>query len=201
MAPGARAVHRAHPAPASDGSKRLIDPSSSVLEAYAPRRCPGTSSTSRRAARGPARCASSSTCSASWASRDRSESGAPGTRNPDHLRENLAAVEVQLTTPEIAELDAAFAELVVARWPHERAADEGRRVIPPRAPWPVLTDLERACSRSWRGGGPLSRPSRWTSRTPSEWIGAPGRTRTCDRPLRRRLLYPAELRALVRLGP
>ncbi|CAI8728364.1 conserved hypothetical protein [Pseudomonas brassicacearum] len=26
-------------------------------------------------------------------------------------------------------------------------------------------------------------------------IGAPGRTRTCDHPLRRRMLYPAELRA------
>ncbi|CAO3305862.1 protein of unknown function [Pseudomonas sp. JV551A1] len=26
--------------------------------------------------------------------------------------------------------------------------------------------------------------------------GAPGRTRTCDHPLRRRMLYPAELRAL-----
>ncbi len=30
--------------------------------------------------------------------------------------------------------------------------------------------------------------------TPS---GAPGRTRTCDHPLRRRMLYPAELRALI----
>lgn len=27
--------------------------------------------------------------------------------------------------------------------------------------------------------------------------GAPGRTRTCDHPLRRRMLYPAELRALL----
>jgi hypothetical protein len=27
--------------------------------------------------------------------------------------------------------------------------------------------------------------------------GAPGRTRTCDHPLRRRMLYPAELRALI----
>ena len=30
-------------------------------------------------------------------------------------------------------------------------------------------------------------------------IGAPGRTRTCDHPLRRRMLYPAELRALINL--
>jgi hypothetical protein len=29
--------------------------------------------------------------------------------------------------------------------------------------------------------------------------GAPGRTRTCDHPLRRRMLYPAELRALMNL--
>ncbi|CAI8969962.1 hypothetical protein EMIT053CA3_90068 [Pseudomonas donghuensis] len=28
-------------------------------------------------------------------------------------------------------------------------------------------------------------------------IGAPGRTRTCDHPLRRRMLYPAELRAHI----
>ncbi len=27
--------------------------------------------------------------------------------------------------------------------------------------------------------------------------GAPGRTRTCDHPLRRRMLYPTELRALL----
>ena len=29
--------------------------------------------------------------------------------------------------------------------------------------------------------------------------GAPGRTRTCDHPLRRRMLYPTELRALIHL--
>ena len=31
---------------------------------------------------------------------------------------------------------------------------------------------------------------------PEPKYGAPGRTRTCDHPLRRRMLYPAELRAL-----
>ena len=33
-------------------------------------------------------------------------------------------------------------------------------------------------------------------RFPSDWLGAPGRTRTCDQPLRRRELCPAELRGL-----
>ena len=32
---------------------------------------------------------------------------------------------------------------------------------------------------------------------PEPKYGAPGRTRTCDHPLRRRMLYPAELRALL----
>lgn len=37
----------------------------------------------------------------------------PGTRNPDHLRENLAAIDLQLTAAEMAELDSDFAKLVV----------------------------------------------------------------------------------------
>ena len=37
----------------------------------------------------------------------------PGTRNPDHLTENLGAVNVKLTPAEVAELDVAFAKLTV----------------------------------------------------------------------------------------
>jgi aryl-alcohol dehydrogenase-like predicted oxidoreductase len=37
----------------------------------------------------------------------------PGTRNPDHLTENLGAINVQLTPAEHAELDAAFSKLSV----------------------------------------------------------------------------------------
>ena len=37
----------------------------------------------------------------------------PGTRNPEHLRENLGAIDIQLTAGELAELDAAFAKLHV----------------------------------------------------------------------------------------
>lgn len=37
----------------------------------------------------------------------------PGTRNPDHLAENLGALNVQLTHEEITELDAAFSKLKV----------------------------------------------------------------------------------------
>jgi aryl-alcohol dehydrogenase-like predicted oxidoreductase len=37
----------------------------------------------------------------------------PGTRNVNHLRENLGAIQFQLTPPEIAEIDAAFAKLTV----------------------------------------------------------------------------------------
>jgi aryl-alcohol dehydrogenase-like predicted oxidoreductase len=37
----------------------------------------------------------------------------PGTRNSNHLRENLAAIQLQVTPAEIAGMDAAFAELTV----------------------------------------------------------------------------------------
>jgi aryl-alcohol dehydrogenase-like predicted oxidoreductase len=37
----------------------------------------------------------------------------PGTRNPDHLAENLGSLDLQITPVEIAELDAAFAKLSV----------------------------------------------------------------------------------------
>ena len=37
----------------------------------------------------------------------------PGTRNPDHLNENLGAINVQLTPAELAELDTAFSKLSV----------------------------------------------------------------------------------------
>jgi aryl-alcohol dehydrogenase-like predicted oxidoreductase len=37
----------------------------------------------------------------------------PGTRNPDHLNENLGAIDVQLTPAEVAELDTAFSKLRV----------------------------------------------------------------------------------------
>ena len=37
----------------------------------------------------------------------------PGTRNPVHLKENLGAVHVELTTAEVAQLDAAFANFKV----------------------------------------------------------------------------------------
>jgi aryl-alcohol dehydrogenase-like predicted oxidoreductase len=37
----------------------------------------------------------------------------PGTRNPDHLTENLGAINVQLAPAELAELDAAFSKLSV----------------------------------------------------------------------------------------
>ena len=37
----------------------------------------------------------------------------PGTRNPDHLAENLKAVDVRLTTADLRELDAALATVPV----------------------------------------------------------------------------------------
>ena len=37
----------------------------------------------------------------------------PGTRNPDHLNENLGPINVQLKPAEIAELDSSFAKLTV----------------------------------------------------------------------------------------
>jgi aryl-alcohol dehydrogenase-like predicted oxidoreductase len=37
----------------------------------------------------------------------------PGTRNTDHLRENMQATRLQLAPSEIAELDTAFAKLTV----------------------------------------------------------------------------------------
>jgi aldo/keto reductase family protein len=37
----------------------------------------------------------------------------PGTRNPDHLNENVGAINVQLTPAEVAELDSAFSKLTV----------------------------------------------------------------------------------------
>lgn len=37
----------------------------------------------------------------------------PGTRNPDHLKENLAATDLELTPADLTELDSAFAALVV----------------------------------------------------------------------------------------
>ena len=37
----------------------------------------------------------------------------PGTRNPDHLFENLASAQLQLNAGEMKELDAAFAQLKV----------------------------------------------------------------------------------------
>jgi aryl-alcohol dehydrogenase-like predicted oxidoreductase len=37
----------------------------------------------------------------------------PGTRNPDHLNENLGAINVQLTPAEVAELDSGFSKLTV----------------------------------------------------------------------------------------
>jgi aryl-alcohol dehydrogenase-like predicted oxidoreductase len=37
----------------------------------------------------------------------------PGTRNPDHLNENLGAVNIQLTPADLREIDAAFSEVTV----------------------------------------------------------------------------------------
>jgi aryl-alcohol dehydrogenase-like predicted oxidoreductase len=37
----------------------------------------------------------------------------PGTRNPDHLRENLGAINVQLTAADLRELDTALSRLTV----------------------------------------------------------------------------------------
>jgi diketogulonate reductase-like aldo/keto reductase len=37
----------------------------------------------------------------------------PGTRNIDHLRENLGALDVQLTTADLSALDADFSKLTV----------------------------------------------------------------------------------------
>jgi aryl-alcohol dehydrogenase-like predicted oxidoreductase len=37
----------------------------------------------------------------------------PGTRNPDHLAENLKAVDLQLTAADLRELDAALATVTV----------------------------------------------------------------------------------------
>lgn len=37
----------------------------------------------------------------------------PGTRNPDHLRENLGAVNVRLTAADVAHLDSTFAGFTV----------------------------------------------------------------------------------------
>ena len=37
----------------------------------------------------------------------------PGTRNPDHLAENLKAVDVRLTAADLRELDAAFSTVTM----------------------------------------------------------------------------------------
>ena len=37
----------------------------------------------------------------------------PGTRNMDHLNENLGAVDVQLTPEDLREIDAAFSKIKV----------------------------------------------------------------------------------------
>jgi aryl-alcohol dehydrogenase-like predicted oxidoreductase len=37
----------------------------------------------------------------------------PGTRNPDHLKENLGAIDVRLTPADLLELEGAFAKLTV----------------------------------------------------------------------------------------
>ena len=51
----------------------------------------------------------------------------PGTRNIDHLRENLGAINVQLTPADLREIDDGALQAHGARWPDERDADEGRR--------------------------------------------------------------------------
>jgi aryl-alcohol dehydrogenase-like predicted oxidoreductase len=37
----------------------------------------------------------------------------PGTRNPDHLNENLGAINIQLTPADLRELETAFSEITV----------------------------------------------------------------------------------------
>ena len=37
----------------------------------------------------------------------------PGTRNPDHLNENLGAINVQLTPSDLRELESAFSKITV----------------------------------------------------------------------------------------
>src|SRR5690606_2687728 len=74
----------------------------------------------------------------------------------------------------------------------EYGVDEGDRTLDTRSHNPVLYQLSYAhhiaCCRCCGA----------CAKTPD---GAPGRTRTCDHPLRRRMLYPAELRAHVHLQP
>jgi hypothetical protein len=61
------------------------------------------------------------------------------------------------------------------------------------APWPLPPPSEPVPTRPSRGP-PFDIDL-------SVIIGDPGKARTCDLPLRRRLLYPAELRGLPRLTP
>ena len=73
--------------------------------------------------------------------------------------------------------------------------DEEQARVPPAA-LPQLV-LRADPMDEWSRNGPAEDQTQPTTGETS----APGRTRTCDRPLRRRLLYPAELRALVHPGP
>ena len=65
--------------------------------------------------------------------------------------------------------------------PFEYGVDEGDRTLDNGSHNPVLYQLSYA--------------HHLTLLVPKLPNGAPGRTRTCDHPLRRRMLYPAELRA------
>ena len=69
----------------------------------------------------------------------------------------------------------------------EYGVDDGNRTHDTRSHNPVLYQLSYAHHIALL--------------VPSSLIGAPGRTRTCDHPLRRRMLYPAELRARLWLQP
>jgi hypothetical protein len=108
--------------------------------------------------------------------------------------------------------EADTAAIISARWP------SGSRLIPAKfassdqraicsKPSPPQRGLEQSwaeCPALFRSGAPgrtrtASRVSAQIKAsqvrpTISEILGAPGRTRTCDIPLRRRVLYPAELR-------
>ena len=66
----------------------------------------------------------------------------------------------------------------------EYGVDEGDRTLDTRSHNPVLYRLSYAHHYNQ-----LARTAH----------GAPGRIRTCDHPLRRRMLYPTELRALINL--
>ena len=65
--------------------------------------------------------------------------------------------------------------------PFEYGVDEGERTLDTGSHNPVLYQLSYAHHIALH--------------VPKLPNGAPGRTRTCDHPLRRRMLYPAELRA------